>query len=138
MSARRLLGITLWGSMNELTTRSYKAVARRVLQEDVDVVVGRLTSTHERHMKMLEDALSVVTPGSKMFLEYVTKLESMENAFTELMQSLSVLPKTLGNSTMTKFEFTSTVGIMPPSGRDVNQFNPKPRLIEGEVQPYRS
>ena len=110
--------------MNALTTRSYKATARRVLQEDVDTTVGRLTVVHERHMALLEDALTRVTPGSKLFLDTVKALERMENEFTELMQGLGVLPKNLGNSTVTKFEFSTHSGLMEPSERSVDQFNP--------------
>ncbi len=120
-----------------LTVRTYKTIAKRVMTEDVDTTIGRLTATHERHMQILEDALKEAKPGTKTFLDYVRILEDMENRFTELMQSLGVLPKNLGNSTVTKYEFTSSGGCMEPSGRTVDMFSGdwdrSIRVIPGEL-----
>jgi rubrerythrin len=122
--------------MNALTVRTYKTIAKRVMTEDVDTTIGRLTATHERHMQILEDALKEAKPGTKTFLDYVRILEDMENRFTELMQSLGVLPKNLGNSTVTKYEFTSSMGLMPEDERNkrsVDMFTAPARTIEGEI-----
>jgi rubrerythrin len=119
-----------------LTVRTYKTIAKRVMTEDVDTTIGRLTATHERHMQILEDALKEAKPGTKTFLDYVRILEDMENRFTELMQSLGVLPKNLGNSTVTKYEFTSSMGLMPEDERNkrsVDMFTAPARTIEGEI-----
>src|SRR5216684_94058 len=120
-----------------LTVRTYKTIAKRVMTEDVDTTLGRLTAPHERHMQLLEASLQDAKPGTKGYIDHIRILEEMENRFTELMQSLGVLPKNLGSSTVTKYEFTSSGGCMEPSGRTVDMFSgdwDRPiRVIPGEL-----
>ena len=49
---------------------------------------------------------------------------------------LGVLPKNLGNSTVTNFQFSSSIGIMPEDMRDrrsVGMFTAPGRAIDGEI-----
>ena len=119
-----------------LTVRTYKTIAKRVMTEDVDTTIGRLTATHERHMQLLEASLQDAKPGTKGYIDHIRILEEMENRFTELMQSLGVLPKNLGSSTVTKYQFSSSIGIMPEDKRDrrsVGMFTAPGRAIDGEI-----
>jgi len=100
------------------TNRTLKTIARRVLEQDVDATIGELFLRHQTHIKLLEDALVLAVPGTRTYLQYVTKLEELQNSFVELCQSLGVLPKNLGNSTVTKYQFSSSIGIMPEDARD--------------------
>jgi len=75
--------------MDALTVRTYKAVARRVLTEEVDTTIGRLTATHERHMQLLEASLQYAKLGTKGYIDHIRIVEEMENRFTELMQGLA-------------------------------------------------
>jgi len=122
--------------MDTLTVRTYKAVARRVLTEEVDTTIGRLTAVHERHMQLLEASLQDAKPGTKGYIDHIRIVEEMENRFTELMQGLGVLPKNLGNSTVTKYQFSSSIGIMAEDKRDrrsVGMFTAPGRAIDGEI-----
>ena len=119
-----------------LTVRTYKTIAKRVMTEDVDTTIGRLTATHERHMQLLEASLQDAKPGTKGYIDHIRILEEMENRFTELMQGLGVLPKNLGSSTVTKYQFSSSIGIMPEDKRDrrsVGMFTAPGRAIDGEI-----
>jgi len=119
-----------------LTVRTYKTIAKRVMTEDVDTTIGRLTATHERHMQQLEASLQDAKPGTKGYIDHIRILEEMENRFTELMQRLGVLPKNLGSSTVTKYQFSSSIGIMPEDKRDrrsVGMFTAPGRAIDGEI-----
>jgi len=119
-----------------LTVRAYKTIAKRVMTEDVDSTIGRLTATHERHMQLLEASLQDAKPGTKGYIDHIRILEEMENRFTELMQGLGVLPKNLGSSTVTKYQFSSSIGIMPEDKRDrrsVGMFTAPGSAIDGEI-----
>jgi hypothetical protein len=122
--------------MDALTVRTYKTGARRVLTEEIDTTIGRLTETHERHMQLLEPSLQDAKPGAKGYIDHSRILEEMENRFTELMQGLGVLPRNLGNSTVTKYQFSSSIGIMPEDERDrrsVGMFAAPGRAIDDEI-----
>jgi hypothetical protein len=49
------------------------------------------------------------------------------------LQSLQVLPKSLGTSHIHRYDFKARVGLMPESGRRVDQFSTV-REIQGEFR----
>src|SRR5580693_1736117 len=78
---------------------------------DTVTVLAELQIAHEDLMRRLETDMKKSKPGTKTRLDFLRALGKERRDHCELLQSLGYFPKSLGLSTVEKYEFIATVGM---------------------------
>jgi len=113
--------------MNALTR-----AARTVIDRPVEEVLGEIIISHKLSMSRLEKMLKSL-PAGRTKLQVIVAMERLANEHYELLMDMGALSRAAQLSTVVNYEFKASVGLMPASGRTVNQFNPDPPMIRGEL-----
>src|SRR5882724_7587614 len=133
MLARCVLGKLRRRSMNSLTK-----AARSVIDRPVEEVIGEIVVRHKLSMSRL-DKLSMSRlekmlrslPAGRTELQVIMAMERLANEHTELMMDMGALSRAAQLSTVVNYQFSSSMGCMPPTGRTVGMFEAPQRTIEG-------
>ena len=111
--------------MNALTK-----AARSVIDRPVEEVIGEIVVRHKLSMARLEKMLTKLPPG-RTYLQTVLTMERLANEHVELLMDMGALSRAAQLSTVVKYQFSSSMGCMPPSGRTVSMFEAPQRMLEG-------
>jgi hypothetical protein len=113
--------------MNALTK-----AARSIIDRPVEEVIGEIVIRHKRSMSRLEKMLRSL-PAGRTKLQVIMAMERLANEHTELMMDMGALSRAAQLSTVVKYQFSSSMGCMPPSGRTVSMFEAPGKTIAGEL-----
>ena len=100
--------------VNEKTIRTDKDLIRKRISEeitdkDVSIVVSDLMRGHELRMNDLAKSKKKCTLGTPAYLNHIRFEQEAAFKIVELLQSLGVYPKNLGNLTKTEFVYKAHV-----------------------------
>jgi hypothetical protein len=101
--------VELFG-VTDRTIREDKALARKqvadeVSTDDIGSIVADIRMTYMRFKDRLEKSTKAANPGTAVYLAHLKAIADYEKVYTEMLQSLGILPKNLGSMTKTVFEF---------------------------------
>jgi len=108
-------------------------IARRVIDEPVEVTIGRYVVNHERNMARLEKLLKVSEGRSALMC--IVQMERLSHDFCRLLMDMGVISRAALTHTVVNYEFKATVGLVPEEarGRRVDMFEAPVRTIAGEL-----
>jgi hypothetical protein len=94
------------------------------LLEDSRALAARFQIMHEQTMRELDEALKEARIGTATYLNHLIAREKLEANYISTLMELGLITRAPANYYVEKFEFKSTVGLMPQSGRDTTMFDP--------------
>ena len=84
--------------------------AKDVREDDPMLVVADLVMSFEKAIREVERSMAKCKLGSRTYLEHASKLFRMQLDKVKALQDLAVLPKNLGNLSVTKYSYAAYVG----------------------------
>jgi len=123
--------------VSEKTIRDDKVIIRKRVSEDISdqdiaVVVSDLRKGHDWLMTELARSTKKCTLGSPTYLNHLKAYEDFSFRIVEVLQSLGVYPKNLGN--LTKTEFVYKAHVAKGGGVNTTIINSKEELRTIEAQ----
>lgn len=105
----------LFGVSNRMIRFDQTAIrgekAKTLRDQDVGLIIADIEICFDRQSNDLEKSKLKAKPGSSVYLNHCVSIMDMNLKRVKALSDLGILPKNLGNLTVTKFAYSATVAI---------------------------